>query len=233
MEHKPSVASLLNPDKQGFLTKQGGLVKNWKRRWFVLKGDKIYYFKAQTDQDVTGVIELSSKSKVKKDEIKGKNNLFSVSTTNRVYFMYPDSLSDQEAWISEIQKTVDKLSGKHHFDRSAHSTSTKDTISSKQSNPAGTSNSYQTQPAGMSVDVREKLHSARRAVSFISSSDAKILEFWEIWIQSLPPLNEIDNIIVYEISASVDMEKITWRTSGPQHNFIQRMVDFFLECWCS
>jgi hypothetical protein len=221
------VKSLVEPERTGWMTKQGGTFKTWKRRWFVLKGDKIYYFKGQTDQDVTGVIELSSKSKVKKDEIKGKNNLFSVSTTNRVYFMYPDSHSDQEAWISEIQKTLDKLSGKHNnFDRSAntvHSTSTiKDISTSKQSNPAGTSLSYSSQPAGISVDVREKLHSARRAVSFISSGDSKILEFWEIWIQSLPPLNEIDNIIVYEISASVDMEKITWRTSGPQHNFIQR-----------
>jgi len=75
-----------------------------------------------------------------------------------------------------------------------------------------------------SSEVRDKLQAVGQAISFLSAKDSKVIEFWEIWLQSLPPVNEIENIIVYDISTSLDLEKITWKSSGPQHNFIQRMV---------
>lgn len=33
--------------KSGFLTKEGAVRKNWKKRWFVLKGQELAYFKTQ------------------------------------------------------------------------------------------------------------------------------------------------------------------------------------------
>lgn len=39
-----------NALKCGWLRKQGGFVKTWHTRWFVLKGDQLYYFK---DEDET------------------------------------------------------------------------------------------------------------------------------------------------------------------------------------
>ena len=42
------VKDLTSPDREGFLTKQGGSVKTMKKRWFVLKGDTLYYFKTKT-----------------------------------------------------------------------------------------------------------------------------------------------------------------------------------------
>jgi len=32
-------------DKEGDLKKQGHVVKNWKTRWFILKGNDFFYFK--------------------------------------------------------------------------------------------------------------------------------------------------------------------------------------------
>lgn len=31
--------------KEGYLTKLGGRIKNWKKRWFVLEDGKLYYYK--------------------------------------------------------------------------------------------------------------------------------------------------------------------------------------------
>lgn len=38
------------------LRKQGHFVKNWKERWFVLQGDKLFYFKARTDPRPQGCV---------------------------------------------------------------------------------------------------------------------------------------------------------------------------------
>lgn len=47
--HEPNVhASFFNCLQLGYLTKQGGLVKSWRRRWFVLNENKLYYY----DSDV-------------------------------------------------------------------------------------------------------------------------------------------------------------------------------------
>ena len=41
-----------NPQKEGFLNKRGHVVRNWKKRWFRLKNDMLYYFKDPDAQPV-------------------------------------------------------------------------------------------------------------------------------------------------------------------------------------
>ena len=36
------------------MTKQGGKIKTWKRRWFVLTGNVLYYLKAPGDRGAWG-----------------------------------------------------------------------------------------------------------------------------------------------------------------------------------
>lgn len=36
-------------EKAGWLEKEGAMVKNWKKRWFVLQGNSLHYYK---DKDV-------------------------------------------------------------------------------------------------------------------------------------------------------------------------------------
>jgi len=45
-------------DKQGFLNKRGELNKAFQRRWFVLKGNLLFYFERRTDAEPIGVIVI-------------------------------------------------------------------------------------------------------------------------------------------------------------------------------
>ena len=53
-------------NKRGYLTKQGGRVKTWKRRLFLMNGSVIYYFKNEDAKVPKGTIRLTSASKVEK-----------------------------------------------------------------------------------------------------------------------------------------------------------------------
>jgi len=45
--------------KEGYLVKQGGRWRSWKRRWFVLRNTTLYYFSAPSVRDPLGYIPLA------------------------------------------------------------------------------------------------------------------------------------------------------------------------------
>jgi hypothetical protein len=54
----PPFASLDNPDKTGFLMKEGHVFRNWKKRFFILKDGALYYFKRPGDAEPLGMIPV-------------------------------------------------------------------------------------------------------------------------------------------------------------------------------
>lgn len=52
--------TFFNPDKEGWLWKQGGRYKSWKRRWFILNDNCLYYFEFTTDKEPRGIIPLEN-----------------------------------------------------------------------------------------------------------------------------------------------------------------------------
>ena len=50
-QHLPSI-------KSGWLIKQGGVVKNWLRRWFTIKGNYMYYYTNKDEKKLLGAIPL-------------------------------------------------------------------------------------------------------------------------------------------------------------------------------
>ena len=54
--------AFFNPEREGWLTKQGGRRKNWKRRYFILTGGCLYYFKNKEDSEPCGIVPLTSLS---------------------------------------------------------------------------------------------------------------------------------------------------------------------------
>ena len=45
-------------DKEGWLLKQGGRIKTWKKRYTILSGNVLYYFKTPKDRAPAGFVAL-------------------------------------------------------------------------------------------------------------------------------------------------------------------------------
>uniref|UniRef100_A0A8C1B111 Cytohesin 3a n=1 Tax=Cyprinus carpio carpio TaxID=630221 RepID=A0A8C1B111_CYPCA len=67
--------TFFNPDREGWLLKLGGRVKTWKRRWFILTDNCLYYFEYTTDKEPRGIIPLENLS-IREVEEPRKPNCF-------------------------------------------------------------------------------------------------------------------------------------------------------------
>lgn len=94
-------------DKAGYLVKEGGKFKTWKKRWFVLKNNVIYYSKKQNSGEL-GIIRLHgvSPQQVQVCTKKKKKNCFEVATPNRTYYLVSDSERDMNNWMEAIKLSI-------------------------------------------------------------------------------------------------------------------------------
>jgi len=90
---KISVGDISEPDFDGWLWKEGGgVIKNWKRRWFILKDFCLYYFEGnKQDHPALGLIlilgyTISSFTDSKRD------NCFQVGSPSLFYSSFNSSL---------------------------------------------------------------------------------------------------------------------------------------------
>jgi len=240
-ELQVSVASLEPHDKDGYLTKQGGAIKTWKRRWFVLKGTKLWYFKSKTDLSAKGFIELEATTLVRDEgaNSKKKKTMFSIQARGlkgrRVFMMYPDTQQETTEWIEAIRKNIAACSSggfNGNVDESAAATANQDVQKKPVAEAAAPTPAGPVATAVPILDastVRGRVFNARTAVPFLREDDSKVLEFWQIWSESIPQKSEMTagQSMEFTIATSADMDKLTWRVSGPQNIFIQKMVDFF------
>lgn len=200
-----------------------------------------------------GCIELTPASFVKPQPKHGKQQAFAVGSQQqkRIFFMYADQDSESVSWMKSINAAIDRLKGGAGSAASSGGTSVGGGAMGAGMGGAGTSggegsmssgagisanSSYQAQSgagagagAGAGTSIRAQLIAGRNEVYFLKEDDNKVLDFWQIWFDSIPPREEITSPghIEYEVATSADMQKLTWRTAGPQNIFIQRMVDFF------
>lgn len=221
---KVPAQSLMPPDKDGYLTKQGGSIKTWNRRYFILKGSHIYYYKTPRDQVFTGRIDLEPGSTVKEEPGRKKPNLFAIQTQKRTFYMYPDKPEEMKEWMDAILKSI---STAKPLPPSAQTT--EPVAEKKPEEPRKNTTPAQKPAPGANIPPRERLSLAKQEVKFLKNEESKVLEFWQIWSESIPPREELasDGNIEFHVAASADMQKLTWRTNGPQNIFIQKMVDFF------
>jgi len=123
--------TFFSPEREGWLLKEGGSWKTWKRRWFVLNDRCLYYFQHTAENVPKGIIPLEN-VKVRKSQVKdGKEFYFEIYSeisdiikgcktdsggtvvqgNHKQYRMCASSEEDRDSWIQCIQEAI----GEHPF----------------------------------------------------------------------------------------------------------------------
>ncbi|KAM3833557.1 cytohesin-4 [Vipera latastei] len=119
--------TFFNPSREGWLLKLGGRVKTWKRRWFILTDNCLYYFEYTTDKEPLGIIPLENLSVQPVDDLK-KQNCFELFNANckgqkikacktdgdgrvvegkhQSYKISAASQEDRDLWIEAIRTSI-------------------------------------------------------------------------------------------------------------------------------
>lgn len=92
-------------DKEGYLLKRGEYNKGYQRRWFVLKGNLLFYYDKRHDKDPIGVVILEGCTIELSEDTDGFVFQIKFSGSgNRTYIIAADSQEDMEAWMKVLSR---------------------------------------------------------------------------------------------------------------------------------
>jgi hypothetical protein len=94
--------------KQGYLYKQGGQVRNWKKRYFVLHKLSLRYYISPSDQSPLGEIPLLNGTVEVTNESLKRNYSWSISTRFRNYYLAADDEYEMVSWMEAIRASIDQ-----------------------------------------------------------------------------------------------------------------------------
>ena len=88
------------------------ILKEWRRRYFILKGSKLFFCKnANPGSGPHGMMDLAACTTVKSADLKsGKRHSFEISTTDTCYLLYADTESEKDDWIGRVGKAIVRCS---------------------------------------------------------------------------------------------------------------------------
>lgn len=89
-------------DKEGYLQKKGDLSKDIQRRWFVLKGNLLFYFQKKQDKEPLGVIVLEACSVQVSSHGRYSFEISFDGVGTRTYVLYADNDEEMQSWIKAI-----------------------------------------------------------------------------------------------------------------------------------
>ena len=88
-------------DKEGYLNKKGEVNRGYQRRWFVLKGNLLFYFEKQGDKQPLGLIVLEDCSVEVCDVDRYSFNI-SFGDNTRTYVLCAENEYDLESWMKIV-----------------------------------------------------------------------------------------------------------------------------------
>ncbi|KAK3587634.1 hypothetical protein CHS0354_032842 [Potamilus streckersoni] len=86
--------------KEGVLLKKGELNKGFQKRWFILKGNLLFYYEKRTDKEPIGMIVLEGCTIELADNIDGFT--FQINfpgSGSRTYILGADTQEEMESWM--------------------------------------------------------------------------------------------------------------------------------------
>ncbi|XP_075220942.1 inositol phosphatase interacting protein [Lycorma delicatula] len=114
-------------DREGWLVKRGEVNKGYQKRWFVLKGNLLFYFEKRGDKEPVGVIVLEGCTiELAEDEEQFSFKIVFHGPGNRSYTLGADSQEAMEQWmkalacasydymklmVAELQRQLDEMEG--------------------------------------------------------------------------------------------------------------------------
>ena len=89
-------------EAQGYLSKYGENFAStgWRKRWFVLKKDKLKYYKSVHDSHAAGIIPLNDANLSNVNE---QALTFEIDTPYRIYLLKAHTLNDFKNWTNYLQ----------------------------------------------------------------------------------------------------------------------------------
>eukprot|EP00887_Chlorella_sp_A99_P006440 scaffold3.g6440.t1 len=94
----------------GMTVGAGEFMKTWRRRWFVLKEGKIFWFKDDLvgpQSEPRGIIEVNRCLSIKgAEDTINKPHAFEISTTDASMFFIADSDKEKEDWINAVGRAI-------------------------------------------------------------------------------------------------------------------------------
>ncbi|OQR93420.1 protein kinase [Achlya hypogyna] len=103
--------------REGYLWKKGTRLKQMKKRFYLLKGNFLYYYTAQEDTRPKGVVFISGRYvEARANAVMEKQGFFEIEMSTEKgddadkRFLYAKSKEDAEAWVADLKKATCKLS---------------------------------------------------------------------------------------------------------------------------
>jgi len=105
--HLCELSTLCTPaDKRGYLNKLGEVDRTFQRRWFVLRGNLLFYFEGPDDGEPTGVIVLENcVVSVSEHEDRYAFELSFGGSGTRTYVLAADSQKEMEDWMRVLSRS--------------------------------------------------------------------------------------------------------------------------------
>ncbi|EGC39688.1 hypothetical protein DICPUDRAFT_26502, partial [Dictyostelium purpureum] len=161
--------------KEGSVIKQGGRIKNWKKRWCVLNEEGLHYFKSQHSTE-KGSILLNEILGVQSDDkpTTKRKYCFKVTTIDRKYRICATDSLDRDEWISSIEKLL-KSKGFPAISIDGNGTGT---IISKNNN----NNKSNVDINKLRIEEEDDSESSTPSNSFLNNSSSKTIALTPIMI---------------------------------------------------